>query len=114
MIYTDHFHLGSVQEVVTGSVFFQENFRPEYLVQLEHLMKEKLPGRDIPVQSNIESKVRTLKKQYQAIAEMMGPGCSGFGQNDEFNYIEVEKEMFDLWVKVKTCDRIDFSYFIAF
>lgn len=43
---------------------------------------------------HIESRVKQLKKHYNAICEMKGPrGGSGFGWNDKDKMIVVEKEI---------------------
>ncbi|GAV89598.1 LOW QUALITY PROTEIN: hypothetical protein CFOL_v3_33012, partial [Cephalotus follicularis] len=52
-------------------------FKSRFSVQ-EKWMEEKLPGCGLKASPHIE----TLKKHYGAIAEMLGPECSGFGWDD--------------------------------
>ncbi|KAA0035635.1 retrotransposon protein [Cucumis melo var. makuwa] len=49
----------------------------------------------------IESRIKLLKKTFQAIAEMRSPTGSGFGWNDDVKCIIVERDMFDHWVRVR-------------
>ncbi|KAA0032833.1 retrotransposon protein [Cucumis melo var. makuwa] len=58
-------------------------FRPCYLAQLVRMTTEKLPGCRVRATTVIDCRIKTLKRTFQAIAEMRGPACSGFGWNDE-------------------------------
>uniref|UniRef100_A0A9I9E8A0 Retrotransposon protein n=1 Tax=Cucumis melo TaxID=3656 RepID=A0A9I9E8A0_CUCME len=44
--------------------------------------------------------IMILKRTFQAIAEMWGPTCGGFGWNDEENCIIAKKGLFDNWVRL--------------
>ncbi|KAA0059630.1 retrotransposon protein [Cucumis melo var. makuwa] len=77
-------------------------FRPGYLAQLVRMMAEKLPGCQVRATTVIDCRIKTLKRTFQAIAEMRGPACSDFGWNDKEKCIIAEKELFDNWVRVRT------------
>ncbi|XVF46036.1 hypothetical protein PTKIN_Ptkin02bG0255900 [Pterospermum kingtungense] len=56
-------------------------FRVGYLNQLEKMMESRLPDSKLKAIPYIESRVKLMKKQYNAIAEMLTVG-SGFGWNN--------------------------------
>ncbi|KAA0043432.1 retrotransposon protein [Cucumis melo var. makuwa] len=49
----------------------------------------------------IESRIKLLKKTFQAIAEIRAPTSSGFSWYDDVKCIIVERDMFDHWVRRK-------------
>ena len=81
-------------------------------------MEKKLPGCGIKASPHIESRYETLRRQYRAIADMLGPNASGFGWNDNEKMVVVEKKFFEVWVKViylffcHSCLKTNF-YFIT-
>ena len=58
-------------------------FRPSYLAQLLRMLAERMPGCKLTSTTVVESRIKLLKRSFQAIAEMCGPVCSGFGWNDD-------------------------------
>ncbi|XP_061361229.1 uncharacterized protein LOC133305087 isoform X2 [Gastrolobium bilobum] len=84
-----------------GSCWKGDNsFKAGYSAAVEKMMHLRIPGCSLRSIPHITSRVKLLKKQYNAIHDMVGGnGGSGFGWNDAKKMIDVEKEIFDDWVK---------------
>ncbi|XP_061366432.1 uncharacterized protein LOC133309654 [Gastrolobium bilobum] len=91
-------------------------FRAGFANHLEKMILKKIPRCTLKASPHITSRIKLLKKQYNAICTMMGPmGGSRFCWNDKEKIIKVEKEIYDEWVKThpnaKGLYRKPFPYF---
>ncbi|MCL7036306.1 hypothetical protein MKW94_029485 [Papaver nudicaule] len=73
-------------------------FKSGYLKVIEQKLLDKVPGAELSV-SNIENRIKTLKKHAMAINEMLIIG-SGFEWDYVNNKMVCEKKLFDEWAKV--------------
>ena len=79
-----------------------------FLQVLESNLMVALPGTDLRGTPHIESKIKTWKKHYNCLGDMLN--TSGFGWNDTMKTIEVESDdVWETYVKVKY-----YKFFIAF
>ena len=62
-------------------------------------MEKEFLKSHIKIDPHIESKVGLLKRQYNAICEMITTG-SGFEWNDQEKCMTASKDVFDGWVRV--------------
>ncbi|KAL2903560.1 hypothetical protein RDABS01_002270 [Bienertia sinuspersici] len=63
--------------------------------KIETPMKQKLPYYGKKVKPHIESRVKLLRKQYDAISEMLSPSASGFGWNDDGKFVMCPQSVWD-------------------
>ena len=63
------------------------------------MLDKELPESKIKADQHIESRIKLLKRQYNAICEMIMTG-SGFEWNDEEKCVIASKDVFDGWIKV--------------
>ena len=78
----------------SGPTWRAENgFKSGYLLELERMMLEKIPGCKLRTRPHIENRYRLLKKQYDAIADMLGKG-SGFGWDDRYKCLVFDPDIF--------------------
>ncbi|KAM5572598.1 hypothetical protein ABKV19_012579 [Rosa sericea] len=88
----------SLQGLYHDTKWRSENgFKNGYLTQIEAMMEAKMPGCGIQASPHIESRVKTLKKKYYALAEMLSQ--SGFGWNDDEMMLVCERRVYDEWVQ---------------
>ncbi|XVF69442.1 hypothetical protein PTKIN_Ptkin11bG0082000 [Pterospermum kingtungense] len=73
-------------------------FRTGYIIQIEKMMETQLPQSKLKAEPHIESRVKTLKRQYNTIAEMLALG-SGFGWDGVEKCLTASKDVFDDWVR---------------
>ncbi|XP_019107593.2 uncharacterized protein At2g29880 [Beta vulgaris subsp. vulgaris] len=67
--------------------------------KLETLMKQKMPECEKKAKPHIESRVKLLRKQYDAISEMLSASASGFGWNDEGKFVTCPQTVWNKWIK---------------
>lgn len=72
-------------------------FRPGYLVQLEKMLEKELSESNVKAEPHIESRIRLLKRQYNAIVEMIA-NRTCFRWNDLKKCVTASKDVYDEWV----------------
>ncbi|TXG51732.1 hypothetical protein EZV62_024256 [Acer yangbiense] len=75
------------------------SFKPGHLKELEKKLHEKLSGCDLLAKPHIESRMKTLKTNFQIVHDMLtGPNCSGFGWDTERKTVTAEKPVWDAYI----------------
>lgn len=70
-----------------GLKAYNGQFKTGAWTNVEAIMQQKSPSCEKKVKPRIDSRVKLLRKPYDALAEMLGPSASGFGQNDEGKFV---------------------------
>ena len=89
-------------------VALKNKFKPGYLKILEGKISTKLPNAGLRAKPHIELRLRTLKREFQVIHEMLtGPNTSGFGWDTMRKCVTIENDVWDTYVQVKVHHLID-------
>ncbi|KAJ9671011.1 hypothetical protein PVL29_027134 [Vitis rotundifolia] len=87
-----------VELCVSGKMKCDNGFRPGTFAQVERLLEDKLPGCGLKASPHIESRVKTLKRQYNAITDMLSHG-RGFSWDEKNKMIHCHIDVYERWVK---------------
>ncbi|KAK3229332.1 hypothetical protein Dsin_001213 [Dipteronia sinensis] len=83
-----------------GTFKAEGSFKPGHLKELEKKLNEKRPGCDLLAKPHIESRMKTLKTQFQIVHDMLtGSNCSGFGWDTEKKTVIAEKPVWDAYIQ---------------
>ena len=88
--------------VNTGGYKADNGFKSGYLQHLGQALKESLPASGLLPKPHIESRIRTMKKEWQIVYDMItGNNTSGFGYDSVNRCGTVESpDVWDAYVKV--------------
>ncbi|WOG82132.1 hypothetical protein DCAR_0101294 [Daucus carota subsp. sativus] len=92
----------ALMELVNTGKFKADNgFKPGYLTFLESSLQTKLPTARIKGKPHIESRMKTLKKDFSAVYDISyGANSSGFGWNAEDNVVTAPRDVWVQYLKV--------------
>ncbi|GAB4849140.1 hypothetical protein Ancab_040157 [Ancistrocladus abbreviatus] len=110
----DNVLIQALHELATNSKWKSENgFKSGYMNRLEEMILSRLPQCGLRAEPHIESRLKHWSEKYSAMAEMLG--TSEFGWDDEKKLLQVEKSVYDEWIKThkkaKGLYGVSFLYF---
>ena len=75
-------------------------FKSGAYAKIEALMEKKIPGCGRKAKPHIESRVKTLRKHFDVVTEMLSLQASGFGWNAEGKFVTCDQAVWYVWIKV--------------
>ncbi|XVF77993.1 hypothetical protein PTKIN_Ptkin14bG0092600 [Pterospermum kingtungense] len=82
-----------------GSYNADTGFKAGYLNELERMLTRKLPNANIKAKPHIESRIRTLKKDWAIVYDMVkGDNTSGFGWDSQRNMVTAEESVWESYL----------------
>ncbi|XP_024967107.1 uncharacterized protein LOC112506975 [Cynara cardunculus var. scolymus] len=90
-----------VNMVNTGVYKADNGFKYGYLQHLKQTLKESIPNSGILGKPHIESRIKTMKEDWQVVYDMMhGSNTSGFGFDSEKYCVIVEPPVWEAYLQV--------------
>ena len=89
-------------DMVNNGEFVSDNgFKNGFLVHLEQQLKVHFPKSGLTGKPHIESKIRLLKKDWNAVCDMLnGPNASGFSFLGSTNILDAPESVWDDYLSV--------------
>ncbi|KAL8161624.1 hypothetical protein V2J09_013113 [Rumex salicifolius] len=75
----------------------ESGFKSGYMNKLKEMISKNLPTCGLKAEPHIDSRLKHWLEKYYTMAEMLG--ISGFGWDDVKNVLQVERTVFDEWIK---------------
>ncbi|KAH6784325.1 hypothetical protein C2S52_009284 [Perilla frutescens var. hirtella] len=83
-----------------GKFKAETGFKPGYLNYVEEKLQVVLPDSGLKAKPHIESRIRTLKRDFHIVYDMLnGPNTSGFGMDPIKKCVTAEKPVWDAYLK---------------
>ncbi|XP_031120430.1 uncharacterized protein At2g29880-like [Ipomoea triloba] len=73
-------------------------FKAGYLSELEKMLATKLPNSNIKGKPHIESRIKTLKKEWSIVHDLFTNHNSGFGWDDERKMVTAEDDVWEAYL----------------
>ncbi|XXG75712.1 hypothetical protein AAC387_Pa08g0226 [Persea americana] len=87
--------------VNAGTHKVDNEFKPGFLGVLDAVLKQKLPRSVITAKPHIDSRIKTMKKDFCVVYDMLnGENCSEFGWDTHKNMVVAEDKVWNGYVKV--------------
>lgn len=91
----------SLLELVNNGAYKADNgFKPGYLGFLENSLSVKLPDSGLKGKPHIESRLKTLKKDFTMVYDLRYGNTSGFGWNAENQLVTASRDVWAEYAKV--------------
>lgn len=92
----------ALANMVNTKGFKSDNgFRSGYLQHLELSLKESLPDSGLLGKPHIESRIKTMKRDWQVVFDMLQN--SGFGYDKELNCVTADASVWGPYLEVHAC-----------
>ncbi|KAA8541963.1 hypothetical protein F0562_023115 [Nyssa sinensis] len=86
--------------VNTGNHRADNDFKPEFYNVVERELNVKLPGAGIKAKPHIESRIKTMKRDFNIVYDMLyGPNTSGFGWDNDKKCVVAESPVWEEYIK---------------
>lgn len=82
----------------TGRFNADSGFRSGYMNELERMLEQKLPGCGLKPRPHIDSRLRSLKREWRVVYDMKN--ASGFGWDDVRKMATAESDVWAAYLKV--------------
>ena len=96
------------EEIKLVEALVENHHETRIFENLGRKISTKLPNASLRAKPHIESRLRTLKREFQVIHEMLtGPNTSGFGWDTTRKCVTAKNDVWDAYVQVKVHYLID-------